>query len=324
MKKNRIVFLFKISFSFVLLYYLLSRTDLAMIWSSLKSTNLFWVIGAFSLHFTGLLFSVLRWQLLLSAQEIKVPFLSLLNSYVVGTFFNNLLPTTVGGDTIRAYDTVRYSQNHIKSFTVVFVERVTGVMALVAIAFIALFLEIDKVGDIPLIWVSILVLLIIILGIVIIIQPKIANKLGKILDLPVLKKIKVKAQEAHQAIEVYKKKKKHFWKNMMYAFLLQINVIFHYYMISISLGFDISPIHFFLIIPIITVILIIPISINGIGLRENAFVLFLSKLGVEPASAIALSWIAYGMVVVWGVMGGLLYAFRGTNKEILKKKKALG
>jgi len=312
--KKKIIFIVRILVTLGLLYYLLSRTDLVNIWSSLKSANYFWVICAFSLHLTGYLFSILRWQLLLSAQRVKVPLLSLLSYYIVGTFFNNFLPTTIGGDTVRAYDTIRYSHSGVKSFTVVLVERITGVIALVAIATLALLVEIRIVGNIPLIWVSVLVLLIMISGITLVIQPRVAEKIGGVFNLPLLNKIKAKAKEAHQAIVVYKKEKARFWGNMVYAFLLQINVILHYYFISLALGLRINPMHFFLIIPIITVLLMVPVSINGIGVRENVFVIFLAKFGVNAASAIALSWIAYGMVVVWGVIGGFIYALRKTER----------
>ncbi len=314
MKKKNIFFTVKIIVTFGLLYYLLSRTNLVSIWSAFKSANYFWITCAFLLHLTGYLFSILRWQLLLSAQGIKVPLSSLLGSYMVGTFFNNFLPTTIGGDTVRACDTIRYSHSGVKSFTVVLVERLTGVIALVIIATLALFIEIKIVGNIPLIWLSVLVLLVMISGIVLVIHPRVAEKIGGIFNLPLLNKIKAKAKEAHQAVIVYKKEKKKFWGNMVYALLLQINVILHYYLISVALGLPIIPMHFFLIIPIITVILMVPVSINGIGVRENVFVIFLSKFGVGAADAIALSWIAYGMVVIWGVIGGLLYALRRTNK----------
>ncbi len=321
MKKRTVFFIFKIFFSSLLLCYLLNRTNLTAIWCSLKSANYFWIICAFLLHLTGYLFSILRWQLLLSAQKIKVPLRSLLPSYIVGTFFNNFLPTTIGGDTVRAYDTIRYSHSAVKSITVVLVERITGVMALVTIATLALVFEFRIVGNIPLIWISVLVLIIMIFGLILVIQPKAAEQIGRVFNLPLLNKIKAKAKEAHQAIVIYKKEKKRFWGNMAYAFLLQINVILHYYFISLALGFNINPVHFFLIIPIITVILMVPLSINGIGIRENAFVIFLSKFGVEAAASVALSWIAYGMVVVWGVLGGLIYVFRKTGKETLPQKE---
>ena len=243
-----------------------------------------------------------------------MPLRSLLPSYIVGTFFNNFLPTTIGGDTVRAYDTIRYSHSAVKSITVVLVERITGVIAMVTIATLALVFEIRIVGNIPLIWISVLVLLIMISGLILVVQPKAAGQIGKVFNLPLLNKIKAKAKEAHQAIVVYKKEKKRFWGNMAYAFLLQINVILHYYFISLALGLDINPVHFFLIIPIITVILMVPVSINGIGVRENIFVLFLSKLGVEAAASITLSWIAYGMVILWGGVGALIYIFRKNKR----------
>jgi hypothetical protein len=55
----------------------------------------------------------------------------------------------------------------------------------------------------------------------------------------------------------------------------------------------------------------IPLSINGIGMRESFYVFCLSKIyGAPIAASLAFSWIAYGMVLLLGVLGGVIYAFR--------------
>jgi hypothetical protein len=54
----------------------------------------------------------------------------------------------------------------------------------------------------------------------------------------------------------------------------------------------------------------LPVSINGIGLREGAFVVFFSSLGVPPHAALALAWLEYGILLVQGLVCGLVYATR--------------
>jgi acetyltransferase-like isoleucine patch superfamily enzyme len=96
--------------------------------------------------------------------------------------------------------------------------------------------------------------------------------------------------------------------------LLQIAVILHYYLISEALGLQIPFIKFWVIIPIALFVQLIPVSINGIGIRENLFVFFLGLFGASAASAIAFSWIAYGMVLILGLFGGILYVLRKEEK----------
>ena len=62
--------------------------------------------------------------------------------------------------------------------------------------------------------------------------------------------------------------------------------------------------------PLATVLLLFPVSINGIGAREAVFVFFLARYGIPTPEAIAFSWIAYGLVLVFGLAGGIVYALR--------------
>jgi uncharacterized membrane protein YbhN (UPF0104 family) len=105
MTKKRLIWLIvKIAVSFSLLIYILtSKVSLRDIGRSLAGLNLAWVALAFSLHIIGLLISAYRWQILARAQGDEVPLLYLAKSYLVGTFFNNFLPTRFGGDVVRIW-----------------------------------------------------------------------------------------------------------------------------------------------------------------------------------------------------------------------------
>jgi hypothetical protein len=67
---------------------------------------------------------------------------------------------------------------------------------------------------------------------------------------------------------------------------------------------------FFLIIPLVTLLMMLPVSINAIGIRENAFIFFFATFGIFSPEAVAFAWIAYGLVLVQGVLGGIVYALR--------------
>ena len=73
--------------------------------------------------------------------------------------------------------------------------------------------------------------------------------------------------------------------------------------------------YFFLIVPVVTVILMMPIFINGIGGRETAYIFLLGQFGVSSAQAIAFSWIGFGMLLIQGVAGGIIYALRKKGRE---------
>jgi uncharacterized membrane protein YbhN (UPF0104 family) len=76
-----------------------------------------------------------------------------------------------------------------------------------------------------------------------------------------------------------------------------------------SIGVNIDAIYFFIFMPIIWIIITIPISLSGLGLREGAFVFFFSQVGVTPSDAVAISLLYYSYNVVIGVAGGLILLY---------------
>jgi uncharacterized membrane protein YbhN (UPF0104 family) len=105
------------------------------------------------------------------------------------------------------------------------------------------------------------------------------------------------------------------------SLLLQMNVIVHFIIIALAMGLDIPIIAMFVIIPVATVVMMLPVSINGIGLREAVFVLFFGMFGLAGDQSIAFAWIAYGFVLAQGLLGGLVFAGRllsraPDNKEL--------
>ena len=102
---------------------------------------------------------------------------------------------------------------------------------------------------------------------------------------------------------------------LVLSFALQINVILHFYVIALALALPV-PLHaFFLIVPVATVTMMLPIAINGIGIREGAFALLLSAYGTDSAQALALAWLSYGFILAHGVLGGIVFALRREHAE---------
>lgn len=301
---------FRVAVSGVLIVYLLYRVDIRSILSSLNSAHLFWLGGAFSLLFVGRIISGYRWKLLLAAQGIDVPLKTLISSLLVGQFFNNFFPTTIGGDVVRAYDISKYSKNTAVSMTAILIERLTGFLALLLIAAFALVFGFHTIGDTFLLWVLIGFFSLILLLFLGLFNPTLSGQIRRIFDFRGLSRIKGKIDKIYQALDLYKSRRKDLLITFLLGFLLQINVVAHYYFIGLALGLNVSLLYFFIIIPLILMILLLPVSINGIGVRENAYVLFFGKVGVEGSMSIAFSWLAFGMALVIGIVGGIIYALR--------------
>ena len=100
------------------------------------------------------------------------------------------------------------------------------------------------------------------------------------------------------------------------SFLLHGNIILAYFLVGRAVGINLDLSIYFAIIPLALVVMMLPISINGIGLREGALSVLFGLFSVSLATALALSWTFYGLTLVHGLIGGLVYLGRKDRSEI--------
>lgn len=302
--------LFRASISALLLLYLLSRTDLGAIWTTVRSADPVWLTVAFALHVPGYLISAVRWRLLLLTQRIRIPLRLLLHSYLVGTFFNQLLPTTVGGDLVRVYDTTKFSRAPEAAFLAVVVERLTGILALAVLALLGLFISVQRVAGVRLTGIVTVMLGLTFLPLWFVWSPRLSEPLLRVLRRLGGGRIDALVGRVQQALALFGGAKGSLLLVLALAFLLQITVVVHFYLIARALDLALPPSFFFLVVPVATVVIMLPVSINGIGVREGVYVLFFSEFGIPVAGAVAFAWLGFGMVLIYGAAGGILYALR--------------
>ncbi len=129
----------RIATSALLLTWVLSGVELTRLGRIVLATNPLPLVAALALYFSGVIVvGAARWQLLLSSQGVSAPFTYLVRSYMVATFFNNVLPTNIGGDVFRITDGARYTDSKTLSSAVIFVDRLIGFAGLFALALGAL------------------------------------------------------------------------------------------------------------------------------------------------------------------------------------------
>jgi len=310
-KKNILIFSIKFLFSaLIIAFILIYKTSIKDIFTVLKQVDLFWLLLSFSLHSLGLLISAIRWQILIQAQGDSVPMIFLAKSYLVGTFFNNFLPTRFGGDVVRIWDGSRYSQTILKSSAIVLVERLTGIIVLLSFAFISSLFRLDMTGKVPVIWVSLIISFLGLTSIAVFFMPYTTRIINIIPDKGILTKVKQKILEFRGIVFKYKKKKQQLLKAFFWAFLLQVNVILHYFLIGKALHLNISLLDYFVFIPIVLLILIIPVTINGLGLREGSYIEIFKFYGIPANVAFSFSLIDVVFGIILGIVGGIIYVTR--------------
>ncbi|ETX13183.1 hypothetical protein OCH239_13005 [Roseivivax halodurans JCM 10272] len=122
--------------------------------------------------------------------------------------------------------------------------------------------------------------------------------------------LRARARAVLEPLGAFKGHSALFWRAGVLALLLQVNNVTFYWMLSEALSLDVDFATFFIIAPLAIFIMTLPISINGIGLRETAFVLLLGMTGVAGEQALALAWMEFGLILMLGGVGGLVYITR--------------
>ncbi|WP_095588539.1 lysylphosphatidylglycerol synthase transmembrane domain-containing protein [Actibacterium ureilyticum] len=312
-RKNMILFALKLLVSAGLIAYLLFTQIESMdeIWAAMGGANPWLLLLAFSLNTIGYLLCSWRWQILLRAQGFIVPLIELIRAYTIGIFFNSFLPGLMSGDFIRAMDISDRVPSYARSFLILFVERLTGMFGLWLLAVLALpMIGWEIVAQTKIGWL-LLVVGCILAGIwTLFFHRRLADWTDPIFRLPLIGKLRGIVVKITETAKAFSERKGAVMACMAISVIFQANVVLHYYLIGLALGIDVSPIAYFAIIPVSLFVMMIPASINGIGVREQIFIFLFGTFGVSAAAAISLAWIAFGMVLLQAVVGGILFGLR--------------
>ncbi len=312
MNKKTIKFFIKLFVGLTLIAYLLFfKTKPELVVKVLKNSNFILLILSFSLHSVGIFISSVRWKILLDNSQANYSIIDLMKSYLVANFFNHFLPTRFGGDIIRVSDTRNTKSGISGSVSIVAVERTTGIIVLLGFALISSLIKIDFVKKLPFILISMAIGL---FGlIIIVIFFKYVKKdffLRFKFNMNFINKLFLKINSFHNSLLDSIENKIVLKKVFFWSFLLQINVVIHYYLIGLAIGLKIPFVDYFFTIPILLFALTLPITVNGLGVREIVLNAFFIYYGYNMSFAISFSAVDLGFNLILGLIGGIIYLFR--------------
>ena len=144
--KDKLLTALKTVVSLGLIAYLLYKVDLNVVVEAIRTANYLYLVVAVVLYAGAVISGCFKWYVLLKAQGIDIPFLSLLSYTFVGVFFNNFLPANVGGDVMRGYGLARYTDRAAAAAVSVVVDRMVGLIAFMSAAFVSAVVAVFLVG----------------------------------------------------------------------------------------------------------------------------------------------------------------------------------
>jgi len=327
--KKLILLLVRIIISVSLIVFLVKTQfkDIRSALEIIKSVNKPLLILSLSTHIFGIWITAVRWNTLLGTQKVKLGTTTLTLTVLIGFFFNNFLPTSIGGDVFRTYDAAKKANIPIEtSASIIIVERFSGIISASTYAIIALFLGFTAIGNRSFIIPVIIFFIICIIIAFLILNPSIL-RLNKLINkIKFLKKVKEKLANIYFTFLSFKKFKWVLVRVMIYSFLLQFAVILNYFLAAKSLGINLNLTAFIFIVPVVTIIAMVPISIGGIGIRENTLVFIITAMGVGSEQAAICALLIFLMLIFIGIIGGITYSVRpnyvkhSTTKKLSNSK----
>jgi glycosyltransferase 2 family protein len=258
----------------------------------------------------NMLISTHKWYILLLAQSIVVPWGWLLKCYWIGSFFSNYLPSNIGGDMVRLM-MMQHLKNSAQVAASIFLERLTGFVVLLGFSMFTLLMRpqhfmIGNFRSIFLVMLSILFMSIILILLT-------RTYLSKFFmgffqgDKSYIGNIGRKFKNLFVSIFYYREKKGEIVLTLILSLPFYCLIILFQYLIFIAIGRKVSLLEVFFIAPLIPLVSLLPVSLNGIGLAEGAFVVFYVQAGVEPEVALAATVLRRALCVVVSLVGGVLW-----------------
>jgi uncharacterized membrane protein YbhN (UPF0104 family) len=304
----------KLGVSAALLWLLFSRVDVAVLWASARRASPFWLTVAMGLYFVNVLAGLWRWQVLLEAQSVSIGNGELLGSLLVGLFFSNFLPSNIGGDVIRIRDTTRAAGSTTLATAVVLMDRAIGLMSLVLVAALsATVLGGTRRAAMP-IWPSWLWLgffagaaasapaVLAPAGFGRLLQPLTVfhpEWVGQRIDT--LTSVLARFRDRPRALAAC----------FGGAVFVQTTVVVFFFTIAYALHLQFTFWDLAVIVPLSFIVQMLPVSVNGFGVREATFAAYFTRIGQPLESAILMSLVYAGLTMLFSLTGAAVWFGRG-------------
>ena len=306
MKKNFILYL-KIIISGLLLFIVLSKIDIRKLMSVLYESKIQYIILSLIVIFFGIFISTFKWKIINEViTKEKYSWKKLLSYYFIGKFFSSFLPGSVGGDISRVYY-LKKKQGIKKSFSSVFLERFTGFYILFSFFLISTFFLNLDLSYLKIIKITCLVLFFI--GTLILSlfkwRLKIIDKIASFTKIQfLLDDYRSLVSKRNSLIYVF-----------LLSFMFQILIIIFDLLLIASFSPLKNVSHLISLILIANFLTNIPISFNGLGLKEYFYLITLTPLGYSSEIAFAVGFLSYLLNLV-SSLPGLLFYFRIKGSKV--------
>ncbi len=290
----------KLACTAALMMWLISGVDIGQAVSSARQINPFMLCISFMLALTQVTLGGLRWWIVLQSQGQRFSLYTIMALFYAGVFVSSITPGALGGDVLRAWQLKRLGLPLSRAIVSVLLERILLVLGLMTLSGFAWPILYQHTPAVPGLWVMPLITLAALATVIAFSQiPRLPTRVQQ---LPLV------MYWADFSIDI-----RGLLFSLRYAvtaFLLSMiavfNIVLMFYVLACGIHIDVSMLDCLALVPPVILILTLPISISGWGVRETSMVIAFGFIGVPAPSALALS-VAFGLVTMISALpGGLM------------------
>lgn len=254
-----------------------------------------------------------QWSVFLRPTNLKIPFFRVIVYYFTGLFFNNLLVSNVGGDIVRAIDVSRSEKKTGKSLASIFVDRIFGLSCLIFLGNLSILYFWNVSSTIVLLY---LLLDLGVIAVFLFIFSKFVNvRVCLLLKKLPWQKVRTLLLQVLLNVGRYRRNKGVFLRALPIGLVnqgLKISVAF---IVAVAMQIPINLVYFFIFIPILGTVLVLPVTINGVGLRETVGNLLFATAGFNNTDIVTVLFMGNLAIMLANLLSGVFFLFRKKKNQ---------
>jgi uncharacterized protein (TIRG00374 family) len=300
--------------------YLLWQIDVGKTAHLIGGSNGLYLLGALAIFVATTWGMAWRWQLLLASRGIREPLGWLTSLYFVGYAAGQVLPTGIGGDAVRIIEHSRRQPGRRGDVAgAVLFERVigsAGTLVMVAIGLVAAIGRYDGIRF--LVWIELLFVALVGAGFFLLFSRRARRHLGWLGRVAARLRVEGPARSLYEAMHGYREGPRVLAVVLVVTVLLQACRIVAIWLCGLAVGVHLSPLVYVVLGPLLFLVMMVPFTINGLGVREAFFVAFLARFGIAADPAFATGFLFYAVTIATSVPGGLIMLWRSARPALAR------
>ncbi len=281
----------KIGVSAFLLTWVVRKAGPGKVIKHMRTMDVWFFLLAVAIYVGIAVLVAIRWRILL---DYRFTARKLFSLHMIGNFFNMILPSTMGGDAVKAYYLYREMKSGGDSFGSVFLDRYLGLSARLFLGLVSSAAAFSNLRDIGLQWAIPAIFIVFLAGSAVVFRLRIGKQFAAIADF-------------YNYLLLHIKNKSMMFNTFLLSLVIQILLILMIAAVALGIGQRLSFTELFVFIPIIMTIMIIPVSISGFGVREGAFVMLFGLTGIPAPVSVSISFLWYLSTAAASLIGLVEY-----------------